>query len=312
MSLHFDGTLGAAFLGHFVTSVLFGITSVQTWIYFGRHCKDPLSLRSLVFILWILDAVHVGLITCGMYHYLITHFGNVFVAIKPYWSIMVMIMVTNISNIIVRGIFAFRLWKRACHLNLHPQRSQQSTVSGGSVLVPIIIGFLSLYIAGDAFYFAIRGLSIPSYFTIHQFSWSLYAGFSGEVAADSIITIYQCLILRRCRTGIRSTDSVIRVLITYSINTCLLTSICAVLCLVTFALLPNLFVYFAFYFVLGKLYVNSLLANMNARGSLLENLSRPVHSLGSKAVLTGASMQMDSMEFRSTEERMSPRCLDRD
>ncbi|OCH87116.1 hypothetical protein OBBRIDRAFT_796535 [Obba rivulosa] len=285
MSLHFDGTLGAAFLGHFVTSVLFGITSLQTWIYFRQHHKDPLSLRSLVFLLWILDAVHVGLITCGMYHYLITHFGNVFAAIKPYWSILTMIMVTNISNIIVRGIFAFRLWK----------------LSGGAILVPITIGFLSLYIAGDAFYFAVRGLSMTSYFAFHQFSWSLYAGFSCEVIADSIITISQCLILQRFRTGIRSTDSVIYVLITYSINTCLLTSVCAILCLMTFALLPNLFVYFAFYFILGKLYVNSLLANLNARGSLLENLGRPVHSRGSKAILTRASTQVDNVEIRSNE-----------
>ncbi|EMD31607.1 hypothetical protein CERSUDRAFT_88950 [Gelatoporia subvermispora B] len=307
MSLHFDGTLGAAFLGHFVTAVLFGITSLQTWIYFRQHHKDPLFLRSLVFFLWILDALHVGLITGGMYSYLITHFGDVIAIAKPSWSILTMIIVTvstlrisarfdvnsrpqNISNIIVRGVFSYRLWK----------------LSGRSKLVPIAIGILSLYTAGDAFYFAVRGLSVPSYFLFHQFSWSLYAGFGCEVVTDSIITVSQCLILWRFRTGIESTDSVIYVLVTYSINTCLLTSICAMLCLITFVLLPDMFVYFAFYFILGKLYVNSLLANMNARGSLLQNLNRPVHSLSSKAMLTGASSTSKGhIDFRPISDQFT-------
>ncbi|KAI0919941.1 hypothetical protein AcV5_001878 [Taiwanofungus camphoratus] len=105
--------------------------------------------------------------------------------------------------------------------------------------------------------------------------WSLYVGFAFEVAVDSMITVSQCLLLRRLRTGIRSTDSAIIVLTIYSINTDMLTSICAILCLITYTVLPHMFVYFAFYFVLSKLYVNSLLANLNARGILLENIAPP-------------------------------------
>ncbi|EMD34565.1 hypothetical protein CERSUDRAFT_75529 [Gelatoporia subvermispora B] len=51
----------------------------------------------------ILDALHVSLITAGMYHYLITEFGELLAIIKPYWSIICMIVVTNVSNSIVRG-----------------------------------------------------------------------------------------------------------------------------------------------------------------------------------------------------------------
>ncbi|PCH34603.1 hypothetical protein WOLCODRAFT_139462 [Wolfiporia cocos MD-104 SS10] len=254
--LQFNSTLGAAFLGQFATAILYGITSLQTFIYYKQHYKDPLILRFLVGVLWILDGIHVAFITHAMYMYMIVNFANPLNVDKPIWSVWAMIIVSNISNIIVRAIFSRTLWK----------------LSGKALIFPLVIGLLSIYVAADAFYFAIRGFRIDSYLDIHHFSWSLYNGFAFEVLVDGMITVSQCLLLRRFRTGIKSTDSIITILMVYSINTGLLTSICAILCLVTFTVLPDMFVYFAFYFVLSKLYVNSVLANLNARSTILENM----------------------------------------
>ncbi|KZT03057.1 uncharacterized protein LAESUDRAFT_705224 [Laetiporus sulphureus 93-53] len=255
--VEFNSTLGAAFLGHFVTAILYGITSLQTYLYFKWHHTDPPLLKYLVFVLWIFDSLHVSLITYSMYFYMVTNYADPFIVERPVWSIMAMIMVSNVSNIIVRGVFSHRLWK----------------LSGRSLIFPLSVGVLSLYVAGDGFYFAIRGLQSASYQDVHHFSWSLYVGFAFEVVVDGTITVSQCLLLRRLRTGIRRTDSVISVLMLYSINTGLFPSVCALLCLITFTVLPHMFVYFAFYFVLSKFYVNSLLANLNARTTILEPIS---------------------------------------
>ncbi|KAH9946723.1 hypothetical protein B0H21DRAFT_386999 [Amylocystis lapponica] len=287
LHLTFDSTLGAAFLGHFVTAILYGITSLQAFVYYRQYPNDPPLTRFLVLILWILDGLHVGLITGAMYYYLVKNFANPAVVEQPVWCIMVMIIVGNISNFIVRGVFGHRLWKLS-----------------KSLILPTIIGLLSLYTAGDAFYFASRGLKMTSYLDLHHIAWSLYLGFSVEVVTDWIITISQCILLRRLQTGIRRADSIIHFLMVYSINTGLLTSVCAMLCLITFATLPNMFVYFAFYFILSKLYVNSLLANLNARGRVMEAMDRVggIHEEGSepgKAVHLGSSTT-ESSEMRHT------------
>ncbi|KAJ3478870.1 hypothetical protein NLI96_g9457 [Meripilus lineatus] len=80
-------------------------------------------------------------------------------------------------------------------------------------------------------------------------------------------------------SGERFSESLINKLMAYSINTGALTSICAIVCLIVYASMPNSFVFLAFYFVLPKLCLNSLLATLNARNALKT-------SLGSKAILS--------------------------
>ncbi|KAI0641750.1 hypothetical protein C8Q79DRAFT_989210 [Trametes meyenii] len=157
---------------------------------------------------------------------------------------------------IVRCIFSYRLWK----LNMNKYKW----------IIPVIITAVSFYIFGDATYFSVRLYSIESFLDVKSFSWSLYFGLSVEAGVDLLVAIAQCLLLRSLRTGIRRTDMMLRILITYSINTGLLTSLVAIGALVSYSVSPRNYAYFAFYFVLSKLYVNALLATLNARGSLLE------------------------------------------
>ncbi|RPD52626.1 hypothetical protein L227DRAFT_617661 [Lentinus tigrinus ALCF2SS1-6] len=257
-----NDTLGAAFLGHFVTTLLYGITSLQAFMYYRNKYNDPLLLKLSVLVLWILDTIHVALITGGMYWYCITNFTNLAAILHPIWPIPTMVFVSNLSNLIVRGIFAYRLYRLSHH----------------SWILPGIIVVCSLFVAADGFYVAIKMYALQSYADISHISWGLYAGLSVEVAVDLIVAISQCVLLRGFETGIRSTDSAIRVLMTYSINTGLLTSLCAVGALVSYAVRPTRYIYFAFYFVLSKLYINSLLATLNARGSLLGKGRRHRHS----------------------------------
>ncbi|KAL4247682.1 hypothetical protein ABKN59_008914 [Abortiporus biennis] len=250
-----DNTLGAAFIGHTAAAVLYGITSLQTFIYFKFHYGDALVLRLLVCVVWILDTLHVGLITSGMYRYLITDYGDILSAAVPIWEILVMVMVSNVSNAIIRGVVVYRLWKL----------SKQQVLQW---FFCIAITLLSFYVFAAGIFFAVEGFFVDSYEDVSGISWSLYSGFAVEVALDALIVTAQCLTLKQYRTGVTRVDRVINTLMTYMINTGLLTSICALLCLITFITLPGRYVYFAFYFVLSKFYVNALLATLNSRGAL--------------------------------------------
>jgi len=85
-----------------------------------------------------------------------------------------------------------------------------------------------------------------------------------------IIACALCYYLLKSRTGFARTDNLIATLIVYSLTTGLITSILAFICVVTFAIMPTNYIWLAFFWILGKCYVNSLLAALNSRDSLRE------------------------------------------
>ncbi|KAI0631795.1 hypothetical protein C8Q77DRAFT_159503 [Trametes polyzona] len=254
-------TLGPAFLGFACTCVLYGITSLQTWMYFDYDFKEERTLRSTVLLLWFLDTLHILFLTFTIYRYVVVDFGDFAAILKPAWSLAAMLMVVIISNLIVRAIFGMRIWR----------------LSGGHWFVPVVlVNVLSLFVLADGIYFAVRGLEVSSMLQWQDFAWSFYAGFSGEVIADTIIAVSQCMLLIRMKTGFEKTDSLVSLMMRYSINTGLLTSVCAACVLISYTAQPDTFIYMAFYFVYSKLYVNSLLATLNARRTRLMRQSSAV------------------------------------
>ncbi|KAF8968562.1 hypothetical protein BDZ97DRAFT_1799061 [Flammula alnicola] len=80
-----DSTLGAAFLGTLAAAIFYGLTSVQTFIYFQNSAGDGRFFKSGIFTLWILDTLHMAFTAHGIYFYLVTNFGNFEVLAAPTW-----------------------------------------------------------------------------------------------------------------------------------------------------------------------------------------------------------------------------------
>ncbi|KAF8962346.1 hypothetical protein BDZ97DRAFT_1733137, partial [Flammula alnicola] len=257
LSTALDSTLGAAFLGTLAAAIFYGLTSVQTFIYFQNCAGDGRFLKSWVFTLWILDTVHMAFTAHGVYFYLVTNFGNFEALAAPTWSILAGVYLTNISDIIVRSIFAKRI---SILCGLH----------GGilRILLPVLIVILSLvvFICGCAF--ASRAFILHTFARLDEASVYIYASIAAGVAADSTIAISLCILLFKSRTELKRTDSILNILMAFSINTALLTSICALACLITYAIWPQRLIFVGIYFTLSKLFVNSLLASLNSRGML--------------------------------------------
>ncbi|EDR07339.1 uncharacterized protein LACBIDRAFT_294515 [Laccaria bicolor S238N-H82] len=104
-------------------------------------------------------------------------------------------------------------------------------------------------------------------------------------AGDILIAGTLCTLLHLSRTGIHRSDTIYTKLIVFSLNTGLLTSLCAVASLVSILAAGNTFIYIAFFFCMGRLYTNSLLATLNARKRIrglsdgIDTLSTGVGSL---------------------------------
>ncbi|KAI0764987.1 hypothetical protein C8Q74DRAFT_1370866 [Fomes fomentarius] len=262
--LSLDNTVGAAFLGVVATSCFYGITVVQTYIYFRRYYEsDPKYLKSLVFLLWVLDSLHLALIIHAVYFYVVTNFTNVLGLMIINWSILAQIVVTGVSDLIVRGVFCHRVWR----------------LSNMNWLLVVAIVISSLVVFSGSIAFAVKGFSLPSFTALSEISDILYVSLGSGVVADIFIAASLCFLLAKRRTGFQRTDSTVRVLMLYSINTGALTSLCALLCLLTYANMPDNFIFIAFYFVLPKLFLNSLLATLNARRALRETNSTALVSI---------------------------------
>ncbi|KAI0824340.1 hypothetical protein BC628DRAFT_1378944 [Trametes gibbosa] len=101
-----------------------------------------------------------------------------------------------------------------------------------------------------------------------RFSWLVSAAYGFSVASDIILTGALVFVLQRSRTGSRRSDTVLSLLITYTINTGLLTSIISVLAFIFALILPGNLIYAGVSIVSAKLYANSLLAVVNSRKSI--------------------------------------------
>ncbi|KAJ8516328.1 hypothetical protein ONZ45_g6352 [Pleurotus djamor] len=87
-SLQVDTTMGAALIGSVCAAVLYGVSSVQTWIYFHHYEKDMWYIKYLVAGVWLFDTIHQALITHTVYCYLVTHYANPAELGKIVWSIL--------------------------------------------------------------------------------------------------------------------------------------------------------------------------------------------------------------------------------
>jgi len=81
----------------------------------------------------------------------------------------------------------------------------------------------------------------------------------------------------------------------YTVQTGLLTSVASLGCVIAYAISPNTYIFLAIYFPLSKLYINALLATLNARDTV-----RGRHSGRSGATGNAFSISMEGMRFNQS------------
>ncbi|EMD36416.1 hypothetical protein CERSUDRAFT_84570 [Gelatoporia subvermispora B] len=280
-----NNTLGAYQLGVVIGSILYGVTCVQVYLYYYNSERDSKALKSTIFILWVLDTLHQIFSTIAVYVYAVVNFGDEEALAIPTWSLMASIPPFAVLEIIVKVIFILRIY----------------SISGRKwyLVVPIMVFSLIEFI--DVMMFCIRGLIIDSFQGFTKLATTAYIGLGSTALADILIAVIQVVVLWRMRTGFRATDTVVRTLMVYSINTGLLTSICAIATILSFALIPGTLIYSAFYVVLPKLLLNSCLAMLNARRDLRQAMIAP-SSLVSIPLGTTASSRTGGLQFAHADE----------
>ncbi|KAK0234678.1 hypothetical protein EDD85DRAFT_969596 [Armillaria nabsnona] len=242
------GTMGPLYIGMVLAGALWGVSCVQTWYYFDNYKNDPTFLRVVVFCTWLSDTIHQILISQAVYNYTITHFGDTDNLQNVLWSLYLEALFNGITGFLVQSFFVHRIWSFR-----------------KNIPITLVIGLLVIGEFGVTIAYVALGMNLKTFTDLKQIKGVSMSINALAAAGDVLISAAICTMLNSSKSGFAWSNHVINRLILFSINSGLLTSICAIMSLVTILALPNTLVYFCFYFLIGRFYSNSLLATLNAR-----------------------------------------------
>ncbi|EIW52151.1 uncharacterized protein TRAVEDRAFT_53579 [Trametes versicolor FP-101664 SS1] len=184
-------------------------------------------------------AAFLGLVVGNIYHYLITEVFNVIGLLDAHWSVRTTVLTTGIMVFMSQIFYAHRVY----HV---------------PVGVFMCTGLSFGMAAGIQVYTDVRYVT-----DFEQFSWLVSVAYGFAVGSDVILTSALVLVLQRSRTGSKRSDTVLGILIKYTINTGLLTSVVSIFAFVFTIILPGNLIYPGVSIVGAK-----LLAVVNSRKSI--------------------------------------------
>ncbi|KIJ64218.1 hypothetical protein HYDPIDRAFT_28656 [Hydnomerulius pinastri MD-312] len=232
--INLRNTFGAGFIGALITMILYGVTTLQTYLYFMYYPNDSLDTKLMVTAIWILDTLHISLMSHALYYYLISNYGNAVALVDGTWSLYASLAVNLCIAVSVQTWMLIVL----AHF--------------GFGLETVVLMFMKKEFAA----LSEITLSAATPFAITA------------VLSDVCIAGALCVLLHGNRSPFYKTNLLVNTLIIYAINRCLLTSAVAVAEVIMFAISPHSLWFLAIDFVIGKLYANSFLASLNSRSSL--------------------------------------------
>ncbi|KAK0489890.1 hypothetical protein EDD18DRAFT_1187348 [Armillaria luteobubalina] len=296
--MEFDNTLGALLVGGLVAMALWGITCVQGYTFFTTNQKDLRAFKVLIAFLIILDTFDSVLNGHILYTYLVKNYLNPLAIYVPTWYVVLHVAITSISDFIIRSMFARRVYR----------------LSSGNKAITLWIAAVSAMDLVCGIVITAKAFGISSYLQLDTLSALLYLNFAAGTTSDLSVALALCYYLYTSRTGFQRTDSLINILMAYTVNTGLVVAVDAMLGIVTYAAMPHNLIFLGFYLLLSKLYLNSYLASLNARQGLREMSNQPVsiqftNFAQSSGRFTNASEGEESHPTELGEKRSHPTAL---
>ncbi|KAJ7886322.1 hypothetical protein B0H13DRAFT_2666696 [Mycena leptocephala] len=283
-------TIGAFQIGVLASYLLFGVTTTQTYIYYGRFPDDSTKHKALVAFIWSCEAAHALCIGHTLYTATISDYGHPERIFGPApKSFDTATLLSGVVAACVQGFFAFRIYT----LSKRPS-------------IPIlcwIMSFLDLLGNFVIFVTLLPMTSVAGYEV--QWEWLLTAVWSVSAANDLTITATLVFILYSRRTHAQqSTVALVDKLIVWTIETGMLTSAAAIVMLACFVKMKSNFIWLAVFTVVSRLYANSLLARTTLRAMRDISLRSSARANG----LPSNGVQMTKVTHVSYDEPSPGQC----
>ncbi|KAJ7583336.1 hypothetical protein C8J56DRAFT_207217 [Mycena floridula] len=239
---------GPLLIGVFFNAILLGVFLAQTYTYFQRFKKDSQWNRYLVIYLIIVETINTAMDIALIFEPLVLQFGSPVAFRTSPKTLPANPLLTAAASTPVQLYFAWRI--------------RSITKSN---LWPAVILVLSLTSLTASITTAVSVVMFRDFAQFHRFEAAMATWLGTAAVADVIITISLVYFLRKNKTGMAVSDSVVNKIITLTIETGVVLATLAAADVIAFLGFPGTGVWFIWDFSIAKLYAISLLANFNAR-----------------------------------------------
>ncbi|KAJ7649471.1 hypothetical protein DFH06DRAFT_1193256 [Mycena polygramma] len=277
-----NNLLGPWFIGIMISSIIFGVTCLQMYLYFSKFsAKDPVLLKAFVAFLLSMEILHVVLLGVSYYTASIINFGNFVEIFLGPWSLRAQIVIGVFLGTLVQMFYAYRIY----------------VLSHKSPWMSVLIVLTSLGALVCTVIYTWKASIIEKFDNNAEVTpWST-SSLSLEVTCDALITIGMVLNLWRGRTEFSKTNRALHILITYTINTGALTTVFAVLTLVFWLASKTTLIYAFFFFILVRLYGCSFMSILNSRDYVRKQLNHQMVNIPSNSSRTAHGSDNETKNF---------------
>ncbi|KAI0667816.1 hypothetical protein C8Q78DRAFT_289007 [Trametes maxima] len=252
-AVHF---IGGLLIEVFIACMLYGITTLQSFMYYQKYPGDVLSLKLLVAAVWTLETVHTIFCMQFLYAYLIEGFANYSYFLQINWGIGVTVVTSAGIALCVQGYYVWRVW----------------CVSSKSWLWTLIIGVFALARVAFGIGSTILSYVYSDWITFRDTKSSLITisgGLGSAALVDMLVALTLSYYLNKGRSSWhKESNSKINMILLYAVNTGALTGTASLLCVILFATQKQSLVFLGLVEIQAKLYANSFLGSLNARAHI--------------------------------------------
>ncbi|KAM5533760.1 hypothetical protein V8D89_012535 [Ganoderma adspersum] len=252
---------GALFIQAFVATVLYGITTLQAFIYSQTCRKDPVVLKCYVAVIWILETIHTAFCIQFAYAYLVMILAGAFIALM------------------VQSFYIRRVW----------------ILSDRNKYLAGFIAFFMFSIFGFALLFAAFCWMYPTWLALkmHISTAVTVLSLTSAVIVDVSIVFTLMWFLIRKRHGIpESTKTAVDWILLYLVNTGALTAASRIVSVILYTTQKDNLAFLGVQEIQGKLYANSFLGSLNTRSFIRRKAERHSSLETTRHHPTGATQQM--------------------
>jgi len=99
--------------------VLYGLSLLQTYMYFLRYDKDGYETKAMVLVVWLLGTAHAIFVCNSTYHYLVPSYTNPMSLIDGEWSVYTATCIGVVVCFFVQIFFARAIYHCGSPLVCH-------------------------------------------------------------------------------------------------------------------------------------------------------------------------------------------------
>ncbi|KIK65963.1 hypothetical protein GYMLUDRAFT_93758 [Collybiopsis luxurians FD-317 M1] len=245
-----NSSVGAFEIGTLVAVLLFGATTVQSYLYYERYPKDHKLIKFMVASVWLLELGHTICICHALYTMTISWYAQPQLLAVPPVSLDLSILINAFIGPVEQAwftrrlyVFSKNLWLTAICCLLSFARLIASVAYSAVALQRLNIVVFELKYWWILTIIVVLG-SVNDLILACSLGWYLYMNKKKNVAR--VAKLLDRLIL-------------------WAVETSAITTVATVAMMICFFTMPWNFIYIAVYVCLAKVYANALLASLNAR-----------------------------------------------